>query len=74
MNIYEQAQKVSSKHEFVEFLKLFKRNLEETPEEWENDDLASFIEGVTGYTLDSVQEELSWRMLSEILLAARVYE
>ncbi|MEC3881429.1 DUF7660 family protein [Parapedobacter sp. 10938] len=70
MNIFEQAQKV----EFVEFLKLFKRNLEETPEEWGNNDLASFIKGVTGYSLDSVQEELSWRMLSEILLAARVYE
>lgn len=74
MNIYEFAQNVSSKYEFIEFLKLLKRNLEEKPEEWENNDITSFIEGLSGYSADSIHEVPSWKLFSEILLAARVYE
>lgn len=74
MNIYEFTQNVSSKYEFIEFLKLLKRNLEEKPEEWENDDITSFIEGLSGYSVGSIHEVPSWKLFSEILLAARVYE
>lgn len=74
MEIYEYAEKVSSKYEFIEFLNLLKRSLEEKPEEWENNDLASFLEGLLGYSTDSTPEAPSWRLFSELLLAASVYE
>ncbi|NQD70927.1 hypothetical protein HP439_09380 [Sphingobacterium shayense] len=74
MEIYENTRNVSSKDEFIEFLNLLKRNLEEKPEEWENNDLMSFLEALLGYSADSIHEAPSWRLFSELLLAARVYE
>ncbi|MEI5984369.1 hypothetical protein VJ786_05570 [Sphingobacterium sp. PU5-4] len=74
MDIYEHTQNVSSKYGFIEFLKLLKKSLEEKPEDWENNDLTSFIEGLLGYSVDRTHEVPSWKVFSEILLAARVYE
>ena len=74
MNIYEQAEKISSQQEFVEFLKALKKDFKENTTEWENDDLISFLNGLEGYNIDKPQEELSWKVFAEILLAARVYE
>jgi hypothetical protein len=74
MDIYEQAEKVNNQAEFVEFLKAFKKNCKENRAEWENNDLMSFLSGLEGYSIDKPQEELSWKVFAEILVAARVYE
>jgi len=74
MDIYDQAKKVSSQQEFIEFLKSLRRDFSENPNDWENNDLISFLEGIEGYILDIPQEKPSWEVFAKILLAAKVYE
>ena len=74
MDIYEQAKKIISQRDFVEFLKLLRQDLKKNPNEWENGDLESFLDGLEGYSTDKVQEMPSWKTFAELLLAAKVYE
>lgn len=74
MDIYEMAQNVNNQEEFLLFLKTLLKELEENPTEWENTNLKTFLTGIEGYCYDRKYEKLSWNVLSEILLAARVYE
>jgi hypothetical protein len=74
MDIYEQAGKINSQHDFSDFLKSLKKNLQENKDEWENDSLESFFDGLQGYCMDKQQEVPTWKVFAELLLAARVYE
>jgi len=74
MNIYDQAKTISNQQDFIEFLKLFRKDYQENKDKWENDDLMSFLEGLQGYSIDKQQETISWKILAELLLAAIVYE
>lgn len=74
MGLYEIANQIETQQDFNVFLKALKRDLKSNSQEWENDTLESFIEGLDGYCNDKPQEELSWRIFAELLLAAKVYE
>jgi hypothetical protein len=75
MSIYEEAENVKTKKDFEEFLKLLKTNYLSVKEDWTNDTLESFLEGLYGYNYDSdIEEKASWKLFAEILLASRVYE
>ena len=75
MSIYEVAENVKTRKDFEEFLKLLKTNYLSVKEEWSNDTLESFLEGLYGYNYDSNDDEkASWKLFAEILLASRVYE
>ncbi len=74
MDIYKIAKKIRTQQEFVEFLKLLRKDCEENSFEWENNTLQSFLQGIEGYSLDKKFEEASWCGFAEILIAARVYE
>ena len=60
------------------------KDLKEKPEEWENRDLASFLEALGAWVEDmngyyqskhgAIPLQPSWKMLAQILLAAKVYE
>lgn len=69
-NIYNLANAVSTKKDFENFMKLFIKNYMD----WDNNTLESFLEGLHGYIKDTEDDTMSWKKLSEILLAARVYE
>ena len=74
MDIYEQAEQISNQQDFIEFLKILKKDFIENTTEWENDDLMSFLNGLEGYNIDKPQAESSWKVFAEILISARVYE
>ena len=75
MSIYEVAENVKTRKDFEEFLKLLKTNYLSVKEEWSNDTLESFFEGLYGYNYDcDIEEKASWKLFAEILLASRVYE
>jgi hypothetical protein len=74
MDIYEQVKKIKTQEEFASFLNYLVKNLKEQPIEWENDNLASFIDGMAGYCIDQKQEAINWQVFAEILLAGKVYE
>lgn len=78
-SIYNVAERIKTKQDFLDFLVLLKASREDVPEDWENETLAAYLDGLYGYVGDTPDEKgdgegLSWRRLADILLAARVYE
>jgi heme oxygenase len=83
--LVESGQAVASKANFVAFAKALVQNLQDHPEEWENASLPEFLHGLLGFVENmedyynniDVKVDLQnpgWRVLADILLAARVYE
>lgn len=87
-NLNEFVEDISSKEEFLEFLRLLNQNL--LSNEWQNNSLSSYLEGVEswvddmeGYflnmrdysSLEKIRSnQLDWRIIAKILLAATMYE
>jgi len=75
---------IKSKADFLTFLTLYNQDFKSCPEEWANRDLPSFldalkewIEDMEQYYINTKQEvplDISWKVLSDMLMAARVYE
>lgn len=83
--LVEKAEAIQSKADFDAFVQLLLRNYREYPDEWENNTLELFLQGLAGfvenmegyYSNVGVRVDLErpgWRVLADILLAARVYE
>jgi hypothetical protein len=80
----ETVDRIQSRADFVEFVGALIADLKEKPEEWENHDLASFLEAVKAWVEDMdgyfknigerTPDQPSWKTLAQILRAARVYE
>ncbi|MFN5786732.1 MAG: hypothetical protein ACK457_12255 [Flavobacteriia bacterium] len=74
-NIYQLCNEISNRKDFENFLKEFKNNLKQFPQEWSNDTLELFLEGLYGYNYDSDPNDIpTWKEMAEMLLASRVYE
>jgi hypothetical protein len=84
MNALETAAKTESRSDFVAFVRALRRSFEEDPAQWENQDLSSYldalaawVEDMDGYFQGTEQEppdRPSWKLLAQMLAAARVYE
>ena len=78
------VEQIHSHGDFVAFSRALLKDLEEKPQEWENRDLAAFLEALGAWTEDmngyyqakggAIPLQPSWKMLGQILLAAKVYE
>jgi hypothetical protein len=79
------AEEISTKDDFLKFMKLLIEDFHTNHNQWGNADLPSYLEGLEGFAsgmegyyrnqhktlnLDSP----SWRLFAEMLLAASVYE
>ena len=83
-DIIDEAEAVSSRLELAAFLDRLAYSLENDPEDWDNDTLATFIrgwagwvKGMDGYFLNRGEEVPtvpSWSLIAHMTLAARVYE
>ncbi|MDV5353523.1 hypothetical protein QM201_00990 [Enterobacter asburiae] len=75
---------IKTKADFLAFLTLYNQDLHSCPEEWANRDLASFldalkdwIEEMEQYYINTKQEvpsDVNWKVLYDMLMAARIYE
>jgi len=85
IDLEDQPSRIKSREDFVIFLKKLLINYKKSNEDWENDNLESFIDGMIGATEDAdgyyknLNEDLdadqpSWRLFADILISARVYE
>jgi hypothetical protein len=84
MNIVEAVDQVRDREQLIAFIRMLACGLREQPHTWENRDLPSYldamaawIEDMDGYFLSKGEQpadQPSWRLLSEILMAARSYE
>jgi hypothetical protein len=84
MNLNEQVDAINSREEFVSFVRALLRDFKQDPGSWENDRLESFLNAIAGWVEDvdgyysnlgePVPDQPSWKVLGQILLAAKVYE
>jgi len=80
----EQVDQIQTRKDFVAFVRALLKDLSDHPERWENNDLQSFldalsawVEDMDGYYLnrgEPMPKEPSWRVLAQMLLAAKIYE
>ncbi len=80
----KQANVVSSREEFVAFVRSLQRSLRVEPGQWENVQLADYLEAMAawaedmdGYFANSglpMPQQPSWQLFAQILAAARRYE
>jgi hypothetical protein len=84
MTLAEQARAVSSREDLIAFLEAFNGEFAANRGTWTNTDLASFLEAMAAWSEDmdgfyaNGGEDLAtlppWRVLADILMAARNYE
>ena len=84
IDLTERVEQIHSHADFVAFSNAFLKDLKEKPEGWENRDLAGFLEALAAWVQDmngyyqakggTIPLQPSWKMLGQILLAAKVYE
>ncbi|EOA7290397.1 DUF7660 family protein [Proteus mirabilis] len=78
------TKKINTREDFVQFLELLSSNARDNLNEWENKDLPSYfesmiswVEDMDGYYLNQklpIPENVNWKFIADILMAARVYE
>ena len=84
MALQKKLEKVTSREELAEWVAQLKNNFIDHPEEWENADIASYLEAISAWLhdMDGYYENQNmptpsfptWRMLGDILLASKFYE
>lgn len=74
MDIYDKVESVNSKADFVIFIEMLMKDLKTNSEDWENDKLDLFLDGLYGYSMCKIGEAPTWKLFAEILLTARIYE
>lgn len=84
MPLAEQCRAVRSRADLVAFVSALVTDLETNGSTWSNTDLASFLSAMSGWSEDmegfyaNIGEDPAslppWRVLADILMAARVYE
>jgi len=84
MNLNEQVDSIRSREDFVLFVRSLLRDFEDNPNNWQNDDLKSYLDAIAAWVDDMdgfyqnqgepVPLQLDWKVLGQILLAAKFYE
>jgi hypothetical protein len=84
ISLTDRVNLLRSREDFVAFLNALLTDFETDPGSWENDDLeryfgamAAWVADMDGYYLnraESIPENVTWKVLGQILLAAKYYE
>ena len=83
--LVEKCASITTKQDFVEFLRLLVDDCRTHSQSWPNSSLDAFLDGLLGFVQDiegfhrnaGLKVDLvcpSWRLFADSLLAARVYE
>lgn len=75
---------IKNKNDFVNFISALVKDLKENSEQWENKDLYSYLNGMVSWIEDMdgyyentnqpLPNNVTWKVFSDILMAARTYE
>jgi hypothetical protein len=84
MTLAEHNNSIRSRQDFVAFVKVLSKDLHENPATWENNNLERYLEAIgawvedmDGYYLSHgkpVPQQPDWKVLGDILMAAKMYE
>lgn len=75
-DIYSFQKDIKTRKDFETFLRMLLEDFQRNKENWANNTLSSYLDGLYGYNFDSEADENSpsWGEVAEMLLAAIVYE
>lgn len=84
MQIHEIAKTVQTKHDFIKFVGVLLEDYKTNPSNWENRTLEDFLEAMQRWTEDmegyylfnkiNLPSDIPWRIFTDILMAAKMYE
>jgi hypothetical protein len=84
MSIFEKAEGVTTHQKFVEFADALLIDLIENRDEWENVTLEHFLESVAAWAKcmdvvyknagSTLEKQSPWQLVTDVLLAGRIYE
>jgi hypothetical protein len=84
IDLSEMVEQIQNHGDFAAFSRALLKDLKEKSEDWENRDLATYLEALGAWVEDmsgyyqanggAIPLQPSWKMLAQILLAAKVYE
>jgi hypothetical protein len=84
MTLPEQAHRVETRDDLVALIVVLVADLKANPDAWDNKDLPSFMEAIAGWVEDmdgyyrNTGQDFSklsvWRVIADLLMAARIYE
>lgn len=80
MTLTEYNNSIRSREDFVAFMRALKADLYNNPETWENGGLERFLEALAACAENMDEGRLKqgksadWKILGDILMAAKVYE
>jgi len=84
MELKSKINGIKSKADFVSFVEFLVDDLKKNPEEWENKNLSDFLAALASWTEDMdayylnnnlpIPCDINWRVIAEILTAAKMYE
>jgi hypothetical protein len=84
MTLSERHRNVRSREEFIQFVKAMSDDLRDNADSWQNMTLERYIEAIGSWTQDMdgyyknqglpIPDDPNWKVFSDILMAARIYE
>ena len=84
MELHKQVERINSRHDLIAFIEALRDDLLQHPGDWENRTLERFLEALAAWSTDmdgyfqnrgeQVPSQPSWRLLGEMLNAAKIYE
>jgi hypothetical protein len=84
MTLEQQVRSIQTRQDFIAFLEALEADFLANRDGWTNANLSSFLEAMTAWSqdmegfYDNTGEELAklspWRVLADVLMAARIYE
>lgn len=82
--LHEEVGRLSARQDLVRFVRSLSENYSESPENWTNRDIVSYLEAMAAWIEDmdgyfensgqAIPSSASWKLVGEILLAASFYE
>jgi hypothetical protein len=84
MDLEERAERVTTRQDMVEFLGALAADCKANAGGWDNSTLEAFLEAAAAWAHDMggayanrgerVEDQSPWRVITDILMAARIYE
>ena len=74
---FELSEKITTREDFVVFLKAFHRNFVDEGEEWENQTIEHFLEAMSAYVKAArprLEDSATWKTFAAALEWAAIYE
>ena len=77
-------EEIESKEDFIDFVELLITDLKKNSDDWTNNTLNNYLEGIASWTEDMdgyylnnelpIPQNIDWKVFANILVAAKMYE